>query len=289
MTASDTRGPKVETVEDLSGDLAGTFRKKEFRAAEEVDSELLQQLLAQLDSVGYVTLRGLISEESAAQMREGLQSLLGPLGRNNFEGHQTQRSYSLLAKTRAVDSLVTHPLIMAILQCRIPEALLSACQAINICPGEQPQLPHCDAGFYPNTRQHPDVALSVIWAIDPFTEENGATTVWPASHLWDEERRPSESDEHFSAVMPAGSAIVFSGKLWHGGGSNRATTSRMAMTSQYCSPWLRTQENMSLAVPPATVAKLSEELQALLGYNIHPPFMGHVNGMHPKRLLEENA
>lgn len=46
---------------------------------------------------------------------------------------------------------------------------------------------------------------------------------------------------------------------------------------------------MSLAIPPATVAKLSEELQALLGYNIHPPFMGHVNGMHPKRLLEGHA
>ena len=86
--------------------------------------------------------------------------------------------------------------------------------------------------------------------------------------------------------MPAGSAVVFSGNLWHGGGVNRANESRLALTAQYCAPWLRTQENMSLAVAPSTVATLSEELQALLGYAIHPPFMGHVNGMHPKRLLE---
>lgn len=283
------RGPKVESVEDLSGDLAGTFRKRDLRVSEQVDAETLQQHLKQLDSVGYVLLEGAISAEEAARIKSELEPLLGPLGRNNFEGHQTQRAYSVLAKTRAVDSLVAHPLIMAILQSKLPDALLSACLAINICPGEEPQLPHCDAAFYPYSRQHPDVALSVIWAIDPFTEENGATTVWPGSHRWDEERRPSEADEHFPAVMSAGSAIVFSGNLWHGGGSNRATTSRMAVTPQYCSPWLRTQENMSLAVPPATVAKLSEDLQALLGYNIHPPFMGHVNGMHPKRLLEDNA
>ena len=26
----------------------------------------------------------------------------------------------------------------------------------------------------------------------------------------------------------------------------------------------------------------------MLGYSIHPPFMGHVNGMHPLRLLDES-
>lgn len=208
MSASDMRGPKVETVEDLSGDLAGTFRKQKQQISEQVDAESLQKQLAQLDAEGYVLLEGLISAEEAARIKSELEPLLGPLGRNNFEGHQTQRAYSVLAKTRAVDVLVAHPVIMAILQNKLPEALLSACLAINICPGEQPQLPHCDAGFYPHSRQHPDVALSVIWAIDPFTEENGATTVWPGSHRWDDERRPTEADQHFPAVMPAGSAIV---------------------------------------------------------------------------------
>ena len=30
---------------------------------------------------------------------------------------------------------------------------------------------------------------------------------------------------------------------------------------------------------------MSERVQQLLGYSIHPPFMGHVNGVHPKKLL----
>jgi hypothetical protein len=32
---------------------------------------------------------------------------------------------------------------------------------------------------------------------------------------------------------------------------------------------------------------LSEDMQRMLGYSIHPPFMGMVNGMHPKRVLDE--
>jgi hypothetical protein len=30
----------------------------------------------------------------------------------------------------------------------------------------------------------------------------------------------------------------------------------------------------------------TQRVQALLGYTIHPPFMGHANGLHPRRVLE---
>jgi hypothetical protein len=34
------------------------------------------------------------------------------------------------------------------------------------------------------------------------------------------------------------------------------------------------------------VATLPERLQELLGYNIYPPFMGYVDGRHPRRVLD---
>jgi ectoine hydroxylase-related dioxygenase (phytanoyl-CoA dioxygenase family) len=85
--------------------------------------------------------------------------------------------------------------------------------------------------------------------------------------------------------MDPGDALVFHGGFWHAGGENGTRTGRLALTAQYCVPWLRTQENMSLAVPPDIVADLAEPLPSLLGYQIRSPFMGHVNGLHPKRLL----
>ena len=32
---------------------------------------------------------------------------------------------------------------------------------------------------------------------------------------------------------------------------------------------------------------MSPRVQQLLGYSIHPPFMGHANGVHPRRALED--
>jgi hypothetical protein len=38
-----------------------------------------------------------------------------------------------------------------------------------------------------------------------------------------------------------------------------------------------------------TVRAVSEDIRRMLGYSIHPPFIGQVDGMHPKRLLEPGA
>jgi ectoine hydroxylase-related dioxygenase (phytanoyl-CoA dioxygenase family) len=88
------------------------------------------------------------------------------------------------------------------------------------------------------------------------------------------------------AVMPAGSALIFPGTLWHRGGGNHSKETRLAVTLQYCAPWARQQENMFLAVPAEITRNLSPRVRALMGYSIHPPFMGHVDSMHPERRLQ---
>jgi ectoine hydroxylase-related dioxygenase (phytanoyl-CoA dioxygenase family) len=58
---------------------------------------------------------------------------------------------------------------------------------------------------------------------------------------------------------------------------------------EYAASWLRAQENHVLAVPRQTVAALPERLQELLGYNLYPPFVGYVDGRHPRRSLVDGA
>jgi hypothetical protein len=38
-------------------------------------------------------------------------------------------------------------------------------------------------------------------------------------------------------------------------------------------------------VPAEQAEKLPERARELIGYSIHPPFMGYVDGVHPRRLL----
>jgi ectoine hydroxylase-related dioxygenase (phytanoyl-CoA dioxygenase family) len=61
----------------------------------------------------------------------------------------------------------------------------------------------------------------------------------------------------------------------------------LIITPQYCAGWVRQLENMALAVPADVAEQLPERARELIGYSIHPPFMGHVNGLHPRRLLRK--
>ena len=129
--------------------------------------------------------------------------------------------------------------------------------------------------------------VSTIWALEDFTHENGATEVIPGSQNWPASREAAEHEVH-KVAMPAGSVVVFDGRLLHRGGANNSSATRLAVTPQYCAPGLRQIENMVLAVPPNVAGTYSARIQNMLGYNIiEPGFMGYVDGMHPKRLIDE--
>jgi len=210
-----------------------------------------------------------------------------PTGRNQFEGLKSRRVYALVAKHRVFAELVGHPRVLDLIDRVLePNYLLSAALAIHLGPGEDAQKFHYDDGSYHIPRPRPPVGVSAIWALDDFTEANGATEVIPGSHRWGDERPAPDDPRRRKIVMPAGSVVVFLGTTWHRGGANTTERARLAITPQYCQPWARQLENMALAVPQEVAARCSRRVQGLLGYAIHPPLMGYVNGLHPARLID---
>jgi ectoine hydroxylase-related dioxygenase (phytanoyl-CoA dioxygenase family) len=89
--------------------------------------------------------------------------------------------------------------------------------------------------------------------------------------------------------VKGGSALLYLGSVWHGGGANRTDRPRLGVVLHYAVGWLRPVENHTLVVPPTVARTLSPRLQELLGYNIYPPFIGYVDGRHPAKLLAESA
>ncbi len=277
----------VSSLMDLGGDLAGTYRRTASSGAS-IDAAVGDADLAALQRDGYVILPDLLTPAELGEIRDAVAPLLDRHGRNGFEGRMTQRVYSVLNKTRTCDRIADHPRVLALLdRLFLPNYLLSMLQVINILPGEQAQLLHTDDGFYPLPRPRAALGAATIWAIDDFTADNGATDIIPGSHLWAE--RPPEETERKPVVMKAGSCVFFLSTLWHGGGANRSAAPRLAVTAQYCEPWLRPQEAFTLSTTRDTVRAVSEDIRRMLGYSIHPPFIGQVDGMHPKRLLEPGA
>jgi hypothetical protein len=277
----------VTTLADLKGDLAGRHRWTPSSGAS-VDPGLVDADMAALDREGYVIWENLLGAAECRQIRDVVAPWLGPTGRNSFEGRRTQRIYSVLSRTRACDRLADHPRVLAVLdRLLMPNYLLSALQAINIQPGESAQLAHHDDGFYPIPRPRDPLAAATIWAIDDFTADNGATVLYPGSHRWGR-RPPGPDDPVLPVVMPAGSCVFFVGTLWHGGGANTTDRARLAVTAQYCQPWLRPMEAFTLSIPREMARTVSDDIQRMIGYSIHPPFVGAVDGLHPLRLLDEN-
>jgi Phytanoyl-CoA dioxygenase (PhyH) len=276
----------VTTLDDLKSDLAGRYKWTPSSGAS-VDPAIVDADMAALDRDGYVIWENLLSADECQQIGEVVGPWLGPTGRNAFEGRRTQRIYSVLSRTRMCDRLVDHPRVLAVLdRLLMANYLLSALQAINIQPGESAQLPHHDDGFYPIPRPRAPLTAATIWAIDEFTAGNGATVLIPGSHRW-EARPPGPDDAALPVVMPAGSCVFFVGTLWHGGGANTTDHARLAITAQYCQPWLRPMETYTLSIPRDVARTVSDDIQRMIGYSIHPPFVGAVDGLHPLRLLEQ--
>ena len=240
---------------------------------------------------GFVVLPDVLSAAEIAAMHAALAPYLQGkhLGRNDFEGFHSERVYALLAKHPVLALLVEHPRLLAIVDRLLaPHYLLSAFLAINVHPGETPQGWHFDDGGCHQPLPRPMHGVSAIWALDDFTTENGATQVIPRSHLWENDALVPDDREAVSICMPAGAVVVFAGTLQHRGGASRGGGTRLGVTPQYCQSWLRQIENMTLAVPPHLARRLSTRVQELLGYSIAPPFMGYVNGLHPKRLIHRH-
>ena len=273
----------------------------------------LTDWLAQFDKTGYLVFENVLDRKEIERIRAALQPHLDQKiqGRNDFEGMKTNRVYGLLAKSSVFADLVMHPLPLAFAEAELGSScLLSACLAINLLPGESTQPWHHDDGHIDVPLPHPPWGLSAFWAIDDTTTENGATEIIPGSHHWSAEQAaanlpgkvkaediskpslraqdddPGQHPDALKVVMPAGSLMVAKGTLWHRGGANKSTQPRLIVTPQYCPGWARQLENMIAMVPRDIAATYPKRVRELIGYSIHEPIMGYVDGVHPQKLLD---
>ena len=265
----------------------------------------LEGHVRRIEDSGFTVIEDFLSADVLAEVRRVLGFYLGThRGRNDFEGERTERVYTLVGRGRVFWDIVLDARVMALCErFLLPNFLLTASQAIQINPGETPQAFHSDDAFYHLPRPRPMVSLSTIVAVDPFTAENGGTEVIAGSHRWSDDELAGTFDKlgdqgpdfahgearralHATTLdMPAGAGVVFAGTVLHRGGANRSADSRCAFSNQYCQPWARQQENFILAIPAEVARQMPPRLQELLGYSVHPPFIGQLTASHPVKAL----
>jgi ectoine hydroxylase-related dioxygenase (phytanoyl-CoA dioxygenase family) len=208
----------------------------------------------------------------AAELRSGFDECALD-EQSAFDGARTNRFNQVLRASPGAGELVEHEWVVAVAD----EILLPHCAnytvgsmtAIEILPGEGSQALHRDDTIYPIDLAGLELQIGVMWAINDFTAENGATRVVPGSHRYLRSWHLPNLGEWLPAEMPSGSALFYLGSTWHGGGPNQSQSHRIGLINTYCLGWLRQESNQYFENPPHVARHFSPSLRALLGYTPH--------------------
>ncbi len=204
-----------------------------------------------------------------------------PVGGDNFTGKNTRRSGALIARSPASHDLIRHATILEVaakLLHRAQTFQLHLTQVISIGPNSPAQAIHRDEwafDFFEFPSDH-HVQCNTIWAMTDFTEDNGATRLIPGSQA-DPVERGRSVDESVPAEMTKGSCLLYTGKVYHGGGANDSDDVRVGLNVTYNVGWLRQEENQYLSVPREIAATLDDDLLRLMGYRIGAYALGYID------------
>ena len=199
-------------------------------------------------------------------------------GRDDFTGNLTTRTGALVARSPACREMVANKTIVqaaeTFLKPFCERIQLHLTQVIRITPGQKKQQIHRDRWAWGTYLKNLEPQFNTIWAITDFTKENGATQVCPGSLDWPDDYQPTDEEIGY-AEMSAGSVLIYSGGVFHGGGANVSNGDRIGINITYTLGWLRQEENQYLSFPPEIARDLSPELQALIGYSMGSYALGY--------------
>jgi len=248
---------------------------------------------------GALVLDNAVDADFLAQLRAETDPYMDATadGSDDFTGRLTTRTGGLLMRSEKCREIIGDPRILApcekFLAPYCERVQLHLTQIIRIRPGQGAQPIHRDRWAWGKHLAHIEPQFNTIWAITDFTTENGATRVVPGSTKWqDDEQIPPE--QITQAEMSAGSVLIYSGSVFHGGGENRTQSDRIGINITYTLGWLRQEENQYLSSPPEMAKTLSPELQQLAGYAMGQYALGYYTppgapGVYPELVPPEFA
>ena len=245
--------------------------------------------VAELRSQGFCVVRGAVDAGVVEALNADLDAAFAaaPFCDGDFYGRTTKRLGGMLRRSALAETFVRHPLALGIADAVLgpwcDRFALNLTQAIEIHGGAPAQYPHRDEDMWAGPKGELDYLINVMWPLTPFTRDNGATRLWPGSHV----AGSAAGDEALAVVpeMMPGDVLAFLGSTLHGGGANVTCGVRRGLVVSYCLGWLKPFENQWLVYPPEVARRFDPELAALVGYAQHRPNLGNVEGRCPSELL----
>ncbi len=264
----------------------------------------LEQAKEHLDAHGYCIIEGAIRTEEAAALHQRLTEQAAAeaeLDKTRILPDKKRIVSFLLNKGQRFRDLLFHPVMRELVGHVLGELYLLSSYNGHIVPPGNARVYHTDQWWMPRPtdpkgeslnrtgsinrdrdRGHhqrgnigvkkvavaPACTCNVMWMVDDFTAENGATIVVRGSHLSGREPDPEldEDADWIPAEAPAGGFVVLDGRVWHSTGENVSDRPRIGLTTNFCSWQFRQQENLPMGLSQEVLDSASDDLLDLIGF-----------------------
>jgi ectoine hydroxylase-related dioxygenase (phytanoyl-CoA dioxygenase family) len=247
-----------------------------------------EQYTQELNKNGYVFLPNLITPQECAHFRSLLERDYEKYASSYADASTATKGsladksgekvvFNLHNKDISWFTLFEHPMVLAVLDGVLKEGSYANNEPYYMynssarCPlkGDQGQQLHIDSNLpgvnYP-------LIVNVLWMLDDFTLDNGATRIVPESHTW--QRYAKDGEVHKDEIRitgEQGGAIIFNANIWHGGGANLNGASRWAVALGYARWFIKPSFDFMQNTPEEIFSALSEKQKDLLGFRAVPP------------------
>ncbi|KAH6645904.1 hypothetical protein BKA67DRAFT_526154 [Truncatella angustata] len=216
-------------------------------------------------------LKKAVQEQAAGERKDGVATFDGGPHAPN------QRIWNIINRGDEFIDLLNHPLIDEVIPWYLGDHPIISSYSANIArPGNVPMQLHTDQMAITPPRRDIAFGMNIMFYLEDTTDVNGATRVYPASHLGNV--APSDIftvDGSVAAEAPAGTALVFESRLWHATGPNRKETGeRPVILIFFMRSFVRPQENVYLSLRKEVEAKLPDRQKAFLGFRSAPGIGG---------------
>lgn len=251
------------------------------KVADRLNDESLDRALRQLRELGYVVLESVFPE---GWIPDFLQQYLEETGRQY--GDQWPKTHggisSPMCKPFLDPLVIQNPFAMQVLSLALGENFFAYLPygSNTAWPGSPVQHIHRDSRhLFPDTPYVLPMSTAVVnIPLVDFNQENGATEVWPASHLivdaqTEQKLSLEERVEELPSVrmiMPAGSVVVRDMRCWHRGMPNRTAQPRPMLALVYFRKFHHLPDDANTfrsSIDPGTWGQFSEPVQHIYRFN----------------------
>ncbi len=263
----------------------------------------LRQLRADLKEWGYCLIEDGLSpdqyrrmkkrlrDQAAGERKAGIASWMGTAPAPGDNLPRTQFLHTLMNKGEQFAQCVEHdpagvqggPVIEQILNETMGRGFLMS-SFIGIIPNKynMPQGMHQDQGMSPFVDANAPFTVNTMYIMDDLCAFNGGTLVVPGSHrllsdIGSGNPVTQPLPPAINLEAPAGTVMMFEGRLLHGTGVNQSDEERIILVMNSVKANMRQQELHMLSVAPEVLEHASEKLLYRLG--ARPGGLGGIEGV----------